>query len=1239
MAVPAQVRQPSQSRQKAKPDDSLLKTIGQRSLSGLAAVGNLLDVPGSMVRDTLAGQNPLDQLASPLSGENRVGGRELLEQYGVLGANRKGFDAGDVGGFAAEVLLDPTTFIGGLGALKSLGKGGTVLSRASKDVSKLSRVGRMSKTVGEAAQGIAPEALQHAAVRSGFKDTTEFLSKHGGERVGGLLGVGLPFKSPAFTVGNESLARGLDAIGGAVKASGPVRALRGVFDSSVLGKFGKTEQPLAEAVHGAQRAAKYPANKAILQTTREWDDLYGEFNNLLGEQIRKGMSAPDIDPRELDAAIGEVMDKRLAQWNDPVAAGERAFRGQYKDLVLKARKDVDAETIHPRFDEVADEYRNATGLYDATTDDVLEALKRGDPRPTRTSQDVIREAEDVVRGGRLDKTADYVDLPFKQGDVVIAGDRGNYGYVQQTGAKTSNVLFRNPETGAVAVKNMPNGELTRAFDAGSDDAVQFSQLATRKVFEDTMRAIAETQNPDEAFRWFLGDTRVPRELRDRMTEVAETARAAKDEVYAAIDVMGGRTAWHGVEQGHKTEHFPRNVTEKLAKDLQKTAPKAFPASFQNMKAREPTIRDLPTYVVNELTSNKRYRGEGAAKKILDDYGDKLDESFGQMRDEFDFGKADPELGRQKHAEALATWIKDHPKSELFARAAIEDFADYQRRAHRVQASLKAAHGYLAQQATAGGEVPLVDVFRRAGMDEVKAAEWFQSHFGIDPQTAGVPADVAQAVSGLFTMFNDKLDGPIASAIDRFNRAFKSSVTVLFPSFFARNATSGQFVNLSSGYVESASDVAAYSKAVSKARDLLSKGRDGTASGEDLALLDEIQAAGIFDKSRGYQDVDFQTSPGSSWLPDKPSELRQTARGAREGVALDQMGIDRFPGVLKARRAFNTAVGTGSAINGHVEWYNRVPMYVYLRQKGMAPELAADAVEKLHFDYSALSPTERDYIRRAVPFYAFSRKMAGLLASELGERPGGLMAQTIRASNQRGDEPMPDYVAQTAAIPLGELPDGSQRFLTGLGLPQEDPLSLLSVRGGMPDLTDTLAEGISRLNPLLKAPIELAAGESFFQRGPMGGRELADADPTIGRLLTNVGLRDPLPGGRAKPFISTNVESLLGNLPTSRLMTTLRTATDARKLQGGPFPGSALAMNLLTGAKVSDISPAAQEKLLREEADAVMREMGASSYNVTRFSKAQLAEATPEQRTKMLEFNALKNALAARAKQRKAAKQP
>jgi hypothetical protein len=88
----------------------------------LSAGGDVLDTPGRLVRTGLAGKNPLDALLDPSQG---VSGRQLLEQYGLVGANEdQGWvpDAGDVGGFAAEMVLDPTNWLGGGLLAKPLGK-------------------------------------------------------------------------------------------------------------------------------------------------------------------------------------------------------------------------------------------------------------------------------------------------------------------------------------------------------------------------------------------------------------------------------------------------------------------------------------------------------------------------------------------------------------------------------------------------------------------------------------------------------------------------------------------------------------------------------------------------------------------------------------------------------------------------------------------------------------------------------------------------------------------------------------------------------------------------------------------------------------------------------------------------------------------------------------------------------------------------------------------------------------
>lgn len=80
-------------------------------LSGVGVVGNVLDTPGALVRNTLSGRNPFAGL-NPFDAEGRASGRDMLESWGALDQNQEGLDLGDVVGFGAEMLLDPLNFLG-----------------------------------------------------------------------------------------------------------------------------------------------------------------------------------------------------------------------------------------------------------------------------------------------------------------------------------------------------------------------------------------------------------------------------------------------------------------------------------------------------------------------------------------------------------------------------------------------------------------------------------------------------------------------------------------------------------------------------------------------------------------------------------------------------------------------------------------------------------------------------------------------------------------------------------------------------------------------------------------------------------------------------------------------------------------------------------------------------------------------------------------------------------------------
>lgn len=526
----------------------------------------------------------------------------------------------------------------------------------------------------------------------------------------------------------------------------------------------------------------------------------------------------------------------------------------------------------------------------------------------------------------------------------------------------------------------------------------------------------------------------------------------------------------------------------------------------------------------------------------------------------------------------------------------------------------------------------------------------------------VPKDIAEELHRLEESFRtpESFKTLTGKIIDPINKLWQASVTRAFPAFHLRNLVSGQFQNWVAGV---------WSPKAMRQSHMIMQGRYEDAKLSELPifkgmsdheagvkLADMAFAHNLVSKTQG---IGLEGLQGSSIDLDLAGQIPgvrpYSGFGATMGEYLPQVGKGKWgrAGGIQQLNPLNdekfAPYQWGATAGGYIEGLNRLTPFINLLKKGYSPEQAAKRVMELQFDYSALTKFEKEGVKRAIPFWTYSKNEAKFAWDELTQRPGGRLAQAgVRLPNEARTEgePLPEYLSQTASVKLGKLPSGSDRYLTGFGLGHEDPLSFLSVREGVPDVSDSIAELMSRTSPLIKYPVELATGESFFQRGPLGGREFVDMDPALGRLLTNIGLQDETASGRAKPFGSIGFENLLTNTPASRFLTTARVATDPRKREatGGlldAFPGQALATNLLTGVKLSDISPAARDAILREEASAAMRARGARAYEDVVFTKAQVEEAAkedPETAREMLKFNRLQRYLAEQSRKRKKEKE-
>ncbi len=238
---------------------------------------------------------------------------------------------------------------------------------------------------------------------------------------------------------------------------------------------------------------------------------------------------------------------------------------------------------------------------------------------------------------------------------------------------------------------------------------------------------------------------------------------------------------------------------------------------------------------------------------------------------------------------------------------------------------------------------------------------------------------------------------------------------------------------------------------------------------------------------------------------------------------------------------------GRSAGSLVEDTVRIAPFLAFMKQGYTPRAAAEMVNKIQIDYSKISSFERKYARTVFPFFTFSKNMLVNTIQDLFQNPGGRQANIIRYVNAlRDDEAaIPEYIQQSASIPLGKLPDGSERYITGFGLALEDAAKFGKIAGG--DVQGTLKELTGRMNPLLKYPMEAAMGRSTFYDGPDGPQQLSDLDPTLGRVRSNI--YDIATGNKTEkpnPFISQEFEHLFANSPFARYGTFARQATDTRK---------------------------------------------------------------------------------------------
>jgi len=1116
-------------------------------LSGLQYAGNLLGVPGAVVKNTLGGGDPLAPILHPLSGEGRIEGRDLLRQNGLIGKKDTWTNWGL--GTAVDIATDPLTYLaGGMTQAGKVARAAGFLDKAS-DVA--TTVGRQSGRLGATqsaskwsagARTTLRDMLSHGDTATQVERMTHArnaASKMGvnlddllDQRLGGVVNLGIPGMDKMTIGASDAGANFLEGIGkatGAIPGSSVVGkgynalkvGIKGLFNGPSGGQFTEHGQKISELAHEFMGPAKRKVEEKNLGILNELDDLYKHFDSTVGQ----GTATP-------------------------------APQGIAPGAWVKAR------------------------------------------------------------------------------------DRGNFGKVLSADDKAAKVHFTHPVTGATAEVDFPHSGLEAVDEAAVPAIDRFQNNPSFRVLDRIVRLSAESKNTRFAMDRVLKGLPVNPELEKKITGLVDEMVQAKDTAWMQRQEMGGKGGT--IPETDTFRHFPRHNTPRGTDEGIKDVFRQNPTGHASANHREALTSRLYADTVNELGKNPRYRGDdlaGSAKNILNDFPNELGYTN-------ELGEA---VSPEKHAEELALHVsgigKDYVEKskDLFSNLSAQDWAHNLLQSEKGNASFRAIHEAInANLVDDADGIPLAAAFQKIGMDQGRALAFFSKKSGLTDDAllnAKVPKKLVDAATAVVKSFeNPEYAGLIQKTLDAVNRYWKPGMILVKPAFWMRNHTSGQYANMVSGYMENPSDYMAYASAYQKARDI----RLSADEALKAPFRDQLKVMGVMG-SDSTMDANAhilggQGSPMMDPIPPSGWDIGKTS-----GEVASKMAARPNPEnpILNAaasatrgiRHKAGTWMETNAKANRVVEYQNRVPLYIFLTEhKGFSPEAAAKAVREVHFDYSkdALAPFERDWMQRLVPFYSFSKGNIPWTIKRLAEHPGGGLAQTIKAASRvhSKDELTPDYISETASVPWGQTSEGAGRYLTGFGLGFEDPASF-----AVPNIKQAGLEALSRTSPLIKGPLEYMTGQSFFQKGPHGGRDLEDLDPVIGRTLGNIGkltgLRDKdsvvkYPGSKA-------IEHIASNSPLSGVFTALRTLTDPRK---GP---GIKATNLTTGLKFSDVSPSSQDRELMNRVAQIERAMGGRTFSISYMPKDQKAELSPQQQQDYKMLAELKRLLAERSKARKAAK--
>lgn len=322
-------------------EDTMLGKIAGAGLGGLGYVGSVLEKTfgGRAIRGALGGKGremlsiiPFSDTLGITDPEERVSGRELLRDWGM--ADNEDNWGNFLGGMGLELATDPGMYLSfGSGALTNAGR----VARKIGAVPNTARA-RVTETLGNVLkqnptmQAAAETAAGGSAKLAGMLD----------EPLGGLVGVGLPFRAPAAVFGQgqagvntlDNLGKGfgfLDSTLRKIPLAGSMyghtldAARKGLDAAGLYARAYFNPDVMGATTHLGQEVAQ-DASKAIRPMTADYVNralMYGEqlkgAGDDAGDVLRQVLEGVHPDPSTVNPVIRDVAKKMTGDYEGMLA--------------------------------------------------------------------------------------------------------------------------------------------------------------------------------------------------------------------------------------------------------------------------------------------------------------------------------------------------------------------------------------------------------------------------------------------------------------------------------------------------------------------------------------------------------------------------------------------------------------------------------------------------------------------------------------------------------------------------------------------------------------------------------------------------------------------------------------------------------------------------------------------------------------------------------------------------------